>query len=33
MIVEWLKPILEWSGLALIELIGLILIIIKIIKD
>lgn len=33
MIVEWLKPVLEWTGLSVGTLLLLILIIIKIIKD
>lgn len=33
MIVEWLEPIMAWTGLGLIPLLLVILIIIKIIKD
>lgn len=33
MIVEWLNPIMAWTGLGLIPLLLVILIIIKIIKD
>lgn len=33
MIAEWIKPLLEWTGLGLVPLLLLILIAIKLIKD
>lgn len=33
MIMEWLAPILEWTGLGIVPLLLLVIIIIKIIKD
>lgn len=33
MIVEWIKPLLEWTGLGIVPLLLLGLIIIKLIKD
>lgn len=33
MIIEWLTPLLEWTGLSIIPLLLLVIIIILIIKD
>lgn len=33
MIIEWIQPLLDWTGLGLIPLLLIIIIIIKIIKD